>query len=79
MRDSVMPGDDIACYWIEYVLRHGGAEHLQLASKDMPLYQVYLIDIWLFLGAVAFFTIYLDILIVRCLLKKCRPQKIKTQ
>ena len=36
MQDEMMPGRDVAAYWIEYVIRHGGTKHLQLASKGMP-------------------------------------------
>lgn len=79
MQDNLMPGGDIASYWIEYVLRHGGAEHLQLGSKNMPMYQLYLIDIVLFFAAIVFLVIYLNVLFVRYLLSKCMPQKVKTQ
>lgn len=34
-----------AVYWTEYVLRHRGALHLQSPSKDMGMFQYYLIDV----------------------------------
>ena len=49
MRDELMPGAEVAAYWIEHVLRHGGTKHLQLSGKDMPFYQRYLLDVFAFL------------------------------
>lgn len=34
-----------AVYWIEYVIRHNGAYHLQSPAKDMNVLQYYLIDV----------------------------------
>lgn len=34
-----------AIYWIEYVLRFGGAEHLRSAGGDLPWYSYLLLDI----------------------------------
>lgn len=50
MQDELIPGADLAVYWIEYVLRHG-VKHLQLGAKEMPLYQRHLLDIMAFLIA----------------------------
>jgi len=36
---------DKAVYWMEYVLRHNGAAHLQPISKNMSFIQLYLIDV----------------------------------
>lgn len=32
-------------FWIEYVLRHGGSQHLDLASRHMPFYKVANLDV----------------------------------
>lgn len=48
---------DTAIYWIEYVLRHKGADQLQVASLDLYWFQYYLLDIYSVLG-VTVFTIY---------------------
>ena len=45
----MLPADQMAVYWIEHVLRHGNAEHLQLASGQMPFHQRYLLDVAAFL------------------------------
>ena len=44
MHDELLPGTDVAVYWVEYVLRHGGTKHLQLASKNLPFYKLYFVD-----------------------------------
>ncbi|CAH1999056.1 unnamed protein product [Acanthoscelides obtectus] len=35
---------DLAIYWIEYVIRHKGAEHLRVAGAKLPWYQYYSLD-----------------------------------
>lgn len=49
MHDELMPSRKVAAYWVEHVLRHGGSKHLQ--SKGLPFYQIYLLDVWIFLFA----------------------------
>lgn len=70
MQDQIIPGKEVAVYWIEYVIRHGGAKHLQLSSKNMPFYQRYLIDVALFLIIVAFVLSYLCIAIIRLIARQ---------
>lgn len=53
MHDQLVSGTDLAIYWIEHVLRHGGTKHLQVASKDVSFYQRYLVDIVLFLAGIS--------------------------
>ncbi|XP_049767863.1 UDP-glycosyltransferase UGT5-like [Schistocerca cancellata] len=36
---------DTAVYWVEYVLRHGGAAHMRSASLDLSWYQYLLLDV----------------------------------
>lgn len=33
-----------AVWWVEYVIRNKGTEHLEYAGKDFPLYQQYMLD-----------------------------------
>jgi glucuronosyltransferase len=40
---------DTAILWVEYVMRHKGAEHLRSPLADIPFYQYYLFDVILFL------------------------------
>ncbi|XP_030746613.1 UDP-glucuronosyltransferase 2B15-like [Sitophilus oryzae] len=48
--DRPMKPLDTAVYWIEYVIRNKGAEHLRLLSTKLPWYKLYCMDIF-----VAFF------------------------
>ncbi|KAG8310812.1 hypothetical protein J6590_056650 [Homalodisca vitripennis] len=43
--DQPVSAEDSLVFWVEYVLRHGGARHLRPASATMPWYQLYLLDI----------------------------------
>ncbi|KAK9885607.1 hypothetical protein WA026_012369 [Henosepilachna vigintioctopunctata] len=43
--DQIVPALDKAVWWIEYVLRHNGAEHLRYAERSVPLYQFYMFDV----------------------------------
>ena len=51
MHDELVPGKKIAAYWVEYILRHGGTKHLETTSKNMPFYQIHLLDVFLLLAA----------------------------
>ena len=84
MRDEILPGKDVATYWIEYVIRHGGTKHLQLASKKMPFYQKYLLDVTLFLEILLVAILLVDFYIIGFVIRKClvkinrtRPLKAK--
>jgi glucuronosyltransferase len=80
LRDEMVPAKDAAVYWIEHVMRHGGAKHLQLSSRNLPFYQKHLLDVWLFLFAVVSFVTFLLYTSVRCILSFiCKRRKVKTQ
>ncbi|XP_059353288.1 UDP-glycosyltransferase UGT5-like [Daphnia carinata] len=76
MQDEIIPAKEVAVYWMEYVIRHGGAKHLQLSSKNMPFYQRHLIDVALFLILVAVVLSYLCIATIRFVARKRFPGKI---
>ena len=81
MKDEILPGEQVAAYWIEHVLRHGNTKHLELSSKKMPFHQRYLLDVVAFLVAVVFFGITLVVLAIRrllSLLTRSSP-KLKSQ
>jgi len=81
MRDRLVPGTDLAVYWIEHVLRHGDSKHLQVSSKNVPLHQKYLVDVVLFLAVVGVSLILTSYYTVRFLISKClqrnKPIKLK--
>nr|XP_018907242.1 PREDICTED: UDP-glucuronosyltransferase 2B13-like isoform X2 [Bemisia tabaci] len=57
-RDRPMSPLDTAIYWIEYVLRHKGANHLKLAGLNLHWFQYYLLDVYLAI-LIAFYTLYI--------------------
>ncbi|XP_049824005.1 UDP-glycosyltransferase UGT5 [Aethina tumida] len=52
MHDRKVKPIDEAVFWVEYVIRHNGAEHLRVAGEDLTWYQYHLIDVVLFVSAV---------------------------
>lgn len=44
-RDRPQRARDEAVWWIEYVVRHGGAPHLRPLGADLPLHQYLLLDV----------------------------------
>ena len=77
-KDQLMPSTNVSVFWIEHVLRHKGAKHLQLASRNLPFYQNYLLDIWLFLLIVGIIVLILFFVFVRFLLGLCfRKSKLQ--
>ncbi|GLV43383.1 UDP-glycosyltransferase family 303 member A1 [Carabus blaptoides fortunei] len=73
-RDKPQDALETAIFWVEYVLRHGGAEHLSIAARDMPFYQLLLLDIL----AIVTLTVLLVIFLVKQVIKSVkRKQKVK--
>ena len=70
MRDELLPSKEIAAYWVEHVLRHNGTNHLQYPSKDMPFYQLYLLDVWLFVIGVVAIVLFLFIKLASVLIRR---------
>ncbi|CAD7078253.1 unnamed protein product [Hermetia illucens] len=51
-RDRPMSPRDTAAYWIEYVIRHRGAKHMQSPAVHMNFIQLYGLDVFGFLFAI---------------------------
>ncbi|KAG8274418.1 UDP-glucuronosyltransferase 1-1 [Homalodisca vitripennis] len=64
-RDQPNSPADRLVFWVEYLLRHGGAPHLRPASALLPWYQLYLIDILVLLVATALVCILFTYFIIR--------------
>lgn len=47
---------DKAAFWIEYVIRHNGAKHLQSPAKHLNLLQYYSLDVYAFILLIVFVT-----------------------
>lgn len=79
MRDEIMPGKDMAAYWIEHVLRHGGTKHLQSRANELPFYQLYLLDIWFVLIAIPIMFLSVTIKLCTWARSNVKSHKIKSQ
>lgn len=73
---------DTAVYWVEYVIRHGGAHHLRTAAVDLTWYQYYLLDvIALFMSVIVSFVFifyFITKRITRSILNAFKLNKIKS-
>nr|CAH7769279.1 unnamed protein product [Callosobruchus chinensis] len=58
MHDRQIPPLQEAVYWVEYVIRHNGAEHLRMWYVHMPWYQYYMVDVVLAILAAIFLALY---------------------
>ncbi|XP_061882236.1 2-hydroxyacylsphingosine 1-beta-galactosyltransferase isoform X1 [Entelurus aequoreus] len=50
-KDQPEPPVSRVVYWINYILRHNGTQHLRAAVYDISLYQYFLLDVILVVGA----------------------------
>ncbi|XP_043361702.1 UDP-glucuronosyltransferase 1A3-like isoform X2 [Dermochelys coriacea] len=60
---------DLAVYWVEFVMRHKGAQHLRPAAHDLNWIQYHSLDVIAFLLAVVLVTMFISL---RCCLFCCR-------
>ncbi|CAH1102049.1 unnamed protein product [Psylliodes chrysocephalus] len=72
----IKPMDEIL-YWVEYIVRHKGAPHLQIAGKNLPWYQYLLLDVVLLV--VLFVTIPIILLYIICKKLCCSGNEKKKQ
>ncbi|XP_017316976.1 2-hydroxyacylsphingosine 1-beta-galactosyltransferase [Ictalurus punctatus] len=75
------PGHPVtrAVYWISYILRHRGAEHLRSAVYNVPVYQYFLLDVATVLGAGLFLVCYCVYWIVRLARSCLRRRKASAE
>jgi hypothetical protein len=66
---------DTAVYWVEYVIRHGGAPHLRVAGLDLPWYKYLLLDVIAFSALVGIICLYLLVKVVTITTRCCCKQK----
>jgi glucuronosyltransferase len=68
-----------AVYWTEFVIKHG-TEHLKMGSRDLPLYQRSLIDVYLILIISAIIPLLLTVVCLRiCCRRKVKANKEKKE
>ncbi|TTP11315.1 UDP-glucuronosyltransferase 2C1 [Bagarius yarrelli] len=64
-RDVPVKPLDIAVFWIEFLMRHGGAAHLRTQSFRMPWYSYHSVDVLLLLLSVLLFIAFTAIAFIR--------------
>lgn len=71
-RDRPVTPLNTAVFWVEFVMRHGGARHLRLASYDLNWFQYHSLDT----GAALLVAVVIAAAIcwggLRCLMRCCR-------
>ncbi|VVC33306.1 UDP-glucuronosyl/UDP-glucosyltransferase [Cinara cedri] len=58
-RDRPLSALDKAVYWVEYVIRHEGADHLRSAAVELTWYQYYLLDVFAFIISIILFLLFI--------------------
>ena len=73
-------GDETVAYWVEHILKFGN-DHIRPAYIDMPLYQLFILDILLFLIVVVLCTCWITCKMCQFCGRKCcqQPQKKKSE
>lgn len=69
-RDRPQSPLETAIFWIEYVLRHHGAKHIQSNSIHLNFFQLHSLDVIGFLVAIASAVLYIQWKILKCVLRK---------
>ncbi|KAJ8954689.1 hypothetical protein NQ318_011381 [Aromia moschata] len=79
MNDRPVKPKDLLVYWTEFVIRHKGAPHLQVAALDLPWYRYLLLDVIAFLAVSSVLLVVLFCFIIRkiCCSKEKSKQKVK--
>lgn len=82
LRDTLVKPMDVAIYWVEHVLKYGGAKHLQHGGLKLRLYEFYLLDVIAFLTALFILVAVFNYYIIKKLWNyrklKVLTKKIKT-
>ncbi|XP_076046778.1 UDP-glucosyltransferase 2-like [Oratosquilla oratoria] len=79
LRDQPRTPAENVVYWVDYVLRHGGAHHLRCPAADMNWFFLYNVDIWLTVVTVILIVVVLSFALLRCLLRRCCCPKTKAK
>ncbi|XP_063335048.1 UDP-glucuronosyltransferase 2A2-like [Pelmatolapia mariae] len=71
-RDQPVTPLSTAVFWVEFVMRHGGARHLRLASYDLNWFQYHSLDTGAALLVALMTVTALWWVGIRCILRQCR-------
>ncbi|XP_063707442.1 UDP-glycosyltransferase UGT5-like [Culicoides brevitarsis] len=77
-RDRVSSALDTAVFWVEYVLKHHGAPHLQYSGKDLNFFQRHSFDVLAFFAAILWISWKLLKFSVKFCCSKCCKSKTQT-
>ncbi|XP_041457002.1 UDP-glucuronosyltransferase 2C1-like [Lytechinus variegatus] len=76
LRDRPMTAADTSAYWIEHMIKHG-VDYLRPSSLDLPFYQLYLIDVFLFLFALIFIVCWIFVKALNAYFQRKSSRKLK--
>ncbi|XP_076045674.1 UDP-glucosyltransferase 2-like [Oratosquilla oratoria] len=77
LQDQPRSPAETVIYWVEYVLRHGGARHLRCPAADMNWFFLYNCDIWITLATSLCIVVYTLYTVLRCSLQHFCHFKIR--
>jgi len=60
---------DRAIYWVEYVLRHGGANYLTSSSVELNFNQYFLVDVCFVIIGTTAISIFLIVMMIKYIFK----------
>ncbi|CAM4600473.1 unnamed protein product [Leuciscus chuanchicus] len=78
-RDVPVKPLDNAIFWIEFVMRHKGAAHLQTESHKMPWYSYHSVDVILFLLSAVAFIILIIFMVIKYFCCRIFMRKAKSK
>ncbi|XP_037932804.1 UDP-glycosyltransferase UGT5-like [Teleopsis dalmanni] len=76
-RDRPMTPRQTAVYWVEYVLRHKGARHLQSPAVHLNVFQLVSLDVILFLLLILILISIVIVKLVKLVINKLKKKKLK--
>ena len=71
MKDRKMTPAEEGADWIEYALRHDGGLHLTNETIDLPVYKLYMFDVFIFLLVLVCLLIYVLLRLCRWMSRAC--------
>lgn len=77
--DRPMKPLDTAVYWVDFIIKHGGATHLKVDGLYLPWYQYLLIDVIFFLSIILLIIVLTFIWLIKAIfaINTDKSKKIK--
>lgn len=66
---------DLAVFWSEFVMRHGGAEHLRPAAHDLNWIQYHSLDVFTLLLTIVLTVVMVTVKCCKVCFRKCCGKK----